>query len=126
MRSIVLAWMLRVVTVPLLEEVYKEKKILRCYAKSCETASLQQERKEHFQEKQLHGQFWRNTAEVTDKKTWKWLKKGRLTKETEGIIMASQDQALRSNSIKRIIDKQNVSAKCKMCGEGDETVGHIE
>ena len=31
-----------------------------------------------------------------------------------------------SNSIKRIIDKQNVSAKCKMCGEGDETVGHIE
>ena len=40
--------------------------------------------------------------------------------------MASQDPALRSNSIKRIIDKQNVSAKCKMCGEGDETVGHIE
>ena len=46
MRSIVLAGMLRVVTVPLLEEVYKEKKILRCYAKSCETGSLQQERKE--------------------------------------------------------------------------------
>ena len=40
--------------------------------------------------------------------------------------MASQDPALRSNSIKRIIDKQNVSAKCKMCGEGDETVGRIE
>ena len=126
MRSVALAGMLRVVTVPLLEEVYKEKKILRSYAKSCETASLQQERKEQFQEKQLHGQFWRNTAEVTDKKTWKWLKKGRLKKETDGIIMASQDQALRSNSIKKIIDKQNVSAKCKMCGEGDETVGQIE
>ena len=63
--------------------VYKEKKILRCYAKSCETASLQQERKEHFQEKQFHGQFWRNTAEVRDKMTWKWLKKGRLKKETD-------------------------------------------
>ena len=33
--------------------------------------------------------------------------------------MAAQDQALRTNSIKRIIDKQNVYAKCRMCGEGD-------
>ena len=40
------------------------------------------------------------------------LKKSRLKKETEGMIMAAQDQALRTNSIKRIIDKQNVSAKC--------------
>ena len=39
--------------------------------------------------------------------------------------MAAQDQALRTNSIKRIIDKQNVSAKCRMFGEGDETVSHI-
>ena len=53
---------------PLLEAVNNEK-ILRCYAKSCEAASLQQERKERFQGKQLQGQFWRNTAEVRDKKT---------------------------------------------------------
>ena len=39
--------------------------------------------------------------------------------------MAPQDQALKSMSIKRIIDKQNVSAKRRMCGEGDETVSHI-
>ena len=48
---------------------------------------------------------------VRDKKTWEWLKKRRLKKETEGTIIAAQDQALRTNSIKRIIDKQNVSAK---------------
>ena len=41
----------------------------------------------------------------------------RQTKEGDG---------LRRNSIERIIDKQNVSAECKMCGEGDETVSHIE
>ena len=35
------------------------------------------------------------------------------------MIMAAQDQGLRANSIKRVIDKQNVSAKCRMCGEGD-------
>ena len=34
----------------LLEAVYK-KEVLRCYAKICEAASLQQETKEHFQEK---------------------------------------------------------------------------
>ena len=65
------------------------------------------------------------TAEIRDKKMWEWLKKGRLKKETEGMIMAAQDQALRTNSIKRIIDRQNVSEKCRMCGEGDETVSHI-
>ena len=62
---------------------------------------------------------------VRDKKTWEWLKKGRLKKETEGTIIAAQDQALRTNSIKRIIDKQNVSAKCIIGGEGDKTVRHI-
>ena len=40
------------------------------------------------------------------------------------MIMAAQDQGLRTNSIKRVIDKKNVSAKCRMCGEGDYT-SHI-
>ena len=87
----------------LLEAVYKEE-VLRCHATSCEAAQLQRERKERFQEKQLHGQFWRNTL-IRDKKTWEWLKKGRLKKEMEGMIIAAQDQVLRTNSIKRIIDR---------------------
>ena len=119
-----LSWYVESCNGTLLEAVYKEE-VLRCYAKSYEATSLQQERKERFQKKKLHGQFWRNTAEIRDKKTWEWLKKGRLKKETEGMIMAAQDQALRTNSIKRIIDKQNVSVKCRMCGEGGETVSHI-
>ena len=44
----------------LLEAVYKEE-VLRCYTKTYEAASLQQERKERFQKKKLHGQFWRNS-----------------------------------------------------------------
>ena len=79
--------------------------------------SLQQERKEHSQEKQLCGQFWRNTAEVGDKnlKDLGVNEKGQ-TKEgqAEGMIMTAQDQALRTNSLKRII-----------CGEIDETISHI-
>ena len=87
----------------LLEAVYKEE-VLRCHATSCEGAQLQRERKERFQEKQLHGQFWRNTL-IRDKKTWEWLKKGRLKKDMEGMIIAAQDEVLRTNNIKRIIDK---------------------
>ena len=36
------------------------------------------------------------------------------------MIMAAQDQALRTN-----LGKQNVSAKCRMCGETDKTISHI-
>ena len=101
---------------PLLEAVYKEE-VLRCYAKSCEAMPLQQERKEHSQEKQLCGQFWRNTAEVGDKNLKDLgVNEKEQTKEgqTEGMIMTAQDQALRTNSLKRI-----------MCGEIDETFSHI-
>ena len=45
----------------------------------------------------LHGQFWRNTAEGREQKTWESLKKDKLKKEKEGMIMAAQDQALRTN-----------------------------
>ena len=59
--------------------------------------SLQQERKEHSQEKQLCGQFWRNTAEVGDKnlKDLGVNEKGQ-TKEgqTEGMIMRSIPSAM--------------------------------
>ena len=78
---------------------------------------LQQERKEHSQEKQLCGQFWRNTAEVGDKNLKDLgVNEKEQTKEsqTEGMIMTAQDQALRTNSLKRI-----------MCGEIDETFSHI-
>ena len=39
--------------------------------------------------------------------------------------MAAQDQALRTNSVKRLIDKQNISLTCRMCGDRVETVSHI-
>ena len=42
---------------------------------------------------------------MRDKKTWKWMIKGRLKKEMDGMIIAAQDQVLRTNSIKRIIDR---------------------
>ena len=52
------------------------------------------------------------------------IKKGRPA-ELDTMIMAAQDQALRTNSIKRIIAMQNVSANCRTCGGSDETIRDI-
>ena len=60
-----------------------------------------------------------------EKDSWLWLKRGYLKKETEGLILAAQDQAIRTNWIKRMIDKVDISPKCRMCGGADETVSHI-
>ena len=53
------------------------------------------------------------------------VEKGISKKETERLILAAQDQALRTNWIKRMIDKVDISPKCRMCGGADETVSHI-
>ena len=55
--------------------------------------------------------------EIRDDATWDWLRKGDLKKETEGMIKAAQDQALRTNAIKAKVEKQNLSPLCRMCGE---------
>lgn len=44
-----------------------------------------------------------------------WLAVGDLKKETEDLIMAGQDQALRRNVIKANIEHERVSALCRMC-----------
>ena len=36
---------------------------------------------------------------------WRWLKNGFLKKETEGLILAAQEQAARTNSVKHSMDK---------------------
>ena len=41
------------------------------------------------------------------------------------MIMAAQEQAIRTNAIKAKIDKTQEESKCKMCGQVDKTVNHI-
>ena len=59
-------------------------------------------------------------------KTWSWLTRGNLKRETESLITAAQDNAIRTNYIKAKIDRTQQNSKCRMCGERDETVNHIE
>ena len=63
-----------------------------------------EERTRDWQEKPLHGRFIRCTEEVASSKTWEWLRRAELKKETEGLIAAAQDQSLRMNVMKARIE----------------------
>ena len=69
-------------------------------------------------EKKMHGQFLREMPETVDKvKTWEWTRNGDLKVETEALIFAAQEQALRTNYIKFGINKSVESPLCRLCGQ---------
>ena len=53
------------------------------------------------------------------------VKKAGLKRETESLIIAAQEQAIRTNLIKAKIDKSQHESKCRMCGEADESINHM-
>ncbi len=53
--------------------------------------TCEEERKQRLLAKPLHGQFFRSTEEESHPRSWNWLKKGWLKKETEGLLTAAQD-----------------------------------
>ena len=114
-------------TRPLMVAVAKERLLLQ--EKTLTQKQLIQqkelERAEGWKNKPLHGQFLRQIEEIRNDATWDWLRKGDLKKETEGMITAAQDQALRANAIKAKVEQQNLSPLCRMCGEKDESMGHL-
>ena len=85
---------------------------------------MRRKRTEDWSGKQLYGQFKWETEDLSGV-SWNWIRTGELKKETEGLIFAAQDQALRINAVKARIENQNVTSKCRMCGSFDETVQHI-
>ena len=44
-------------------------------------------RKQRWEEKQLYGHFKRQIGEVAHEKTWAWLRRGNLKRETESLII---------------------------------------
>ena len=43
----------------------------------------------------------------------------------ESLLIAAQDNAIRTNPIKARIDKTLQNSKCCLCGDRDETINHI-
>ena len=61
--------------------------------------------KRDWKAKELHGQILRQTEDVKDEASRDWMMREDLKKDTEGLITAAQDQALRTNVIKAKIEK---------------------
>ena len=83
-------------------------------------------RKEEWENKQMQGQYLRQTKDIAQNGSWQWLMRGELKKETEGMLMAAQDQALRTRYIQNKIDGQaDISPMCRKCNQKMETINHI-
>ena len=82
-------------------------------------------RKQKWEGKQLYGRFKRLINNISHNKTWTWLRKGNFKRETESLLIAAQDNAIRTNHIKTRIDKTQQNSKCWLCGDRDETINHI-
>ena len=89
-----------------------------------EKNSIKDKRKNNLKEKKLHNAFFSST-EFRDVRSWDWLKRGDLKKATEGTLMAAQERAIRTRSIKHHIDREDISPLCRICGEREETVAHL-
>ena len=62
---------------------------------------------------------------MAGEESWRWLSNGFLNKGTGGLILAAQEQALRTNLVKQRIDKTSETPLCRLCGDFTETVWHI-
>lgn len=75
----------------------------------------------------MHGQFRLLTEKppVDMKETFAWLKASNLTGACEGLVVAAQDQAVRTRYFEHRILHRDVSPTCRVCRAGPETVTHI-
>ena len=54
-----------------------------------------------------------------------WLRKGNLKRETESLLIATQNNAITTNHIKAIINKTKQNSRHRLNGERDETINDI-
>ena len=82
-------------------------------------------RKQKWEGKQLYGWFKRLINTISHEKTWTWLRKGNFKRETESLLIAAQNNTVRTNHIKTRTDKMQQNSKYRQCGDRDEIINHI-
>ena len=80
---------------------------------------------EDWEEKILYDQYLRQTKEVRNDQFGTWLQNGDLTRKTESLIVAAQNQSIRTNLVKAKIEKSQESYLCRVCRKVDESIDHI-
>ena len=87
--------------------------------------SKKEARLEDWEEKVLHGQYLGQTKEVRSDQCRAWLQNGDLKRETEILIVAVQNQSIRTNLVKARIDKCQGDSLCRVYRKVDESIDHI-
>ena len=82
-------------------------------------------RKQKWEGKQIYGRLKRLIYNISHNKTWTWLRKGNFKREKEYLLIAAQNNAIRTNHIKARIDKTPQNSKFRLCVERDKTTNHI-
>ena len=82
-------------------------------------------RLEDWEEKVLHGEYLRQTKEVRNDQCRACFQNGDLKRETESLIVAAQNQSVRTNLVKARIDKSQGDSLCRMCRKVDESIDNI-
>ena len=67
----------------------------------------------------------RQTKEIRSDQCWAWLQNGDLKRERESLIMAAQNQSIRTNLVKAKIDRSQGDSLCRVCRKIDESIDHI-
>ena len=77
-----------------------------------------------MEEKQQYRHFKGQTSDISRKKTWTWVRKGKLKRETEYILLVAQNNVIRTNHIKARMDKMQQNSRCRLCSDRDEIMNH--
>ena len=85
----------------------------------------QAERLTCYSQKALYGYFVRSRDENADELASSyWLTKGDLTFESEGFLIAAQDQALNTTTVQQVYSG-SANAQCRLCNTQAETVEQL-
>lgn len=90
----------------------------------CETQKML---KKSWRDKPLHGQYLKrmDKVQINKDQSFMWLKRGRMKPESEALVIAAQDQALRTRHYDKAVLKISQDDKCRICQEHVETIDHI-
>ena len=67
----------------------------------------------------------RQTEEVKSEQSWVWLHNRDLKRETENLIVAAQNQSIRTNLVKAKIDRSQKYTLCRLRKKADESINHV-
>ena len=67
----------------------------------------------------------RQTKEVRRDQCWACLQNGDLKREAENLIVTAQNQSIRENVVKAMIDKSQGGSLYRVCRKIDESIHHI-